>query len=184
MNDYDAIRSLSQFVNLTTNPVVEGATPIFKAVYLFLDELDAIADFKPEQILSINQGLRDLLNASPEHFCLLCGFTGDVNKLEAYLEQAVLSRLSRDPIDIPSLDNEQAVAFLAEVLSFYRADDSVSAEYPFTNEALRQISAKTTMKTPRNLFKNSRIVLERSVLDGKLSPGGTIDVDLVDAYID
>jgi Cdc6-like AAA superfamily ATPase len=183
-NDYDAIRSLGQFVNLVTNPVVSGMAPIFKAVYLFIDELDAIVDFKPEQIISINQGLRDLLNACPEHFCLLCGFTGDVNQLEAFLESSVLARLSRQPIEIPPLDSDQSVDFLKQVLAYYHVGNGVPDEYPFSEEALKEIADKTTTKTPRNLFKNARIVLEKAVLAGRLTEDGVIGVDLVDEYLE
>ncbi len=127
----------------------------------------------------MNQGIRDLINACPENCCFIFGMTGDVRSIYGLLTQAVIRRMSREPLEIEPLTSDEAVEFLRQVLKGYRYDAEDPDEYPFEGNALFAIAEGTQIKTSSELFRACRRVLEKSVLSGALKPGGTIDVDMV-----
>ena len=186
-SEYDATRCLSSYVNLITNPnrsiLPETLFGANRAFYLFIDEVELLQDFKPENVLSINQGIRDLINGCPEAFCLIFGVSGDPRILFAIFDKFVVRRFSRDPIEIQALDDDQAASFLKEVLKNYRADPNDPHEYPFREAALKKIAEKTPDKTAASLFRSARRVLEKSVLSGHLEPGGWIEVAAVEEFL-
>jgi hypothetical protein len=146
------------------------------AVYLFVDEVELLQDFKPADVLSINQGIRDLINGCPQAFCLIFGVSGDPRILFAIFDKFVVRRFSRDPIEIQALDDDQATRFLKEVLRNYRTNPSDPSEYPFREAALRRVAERTPDKTAAFLFRSARRVLEKSVLSGRFQPDGWIEV--------
>ena len=182
-SEYDATRCLGAYVNLCTR----GAGSLSdgdivgrnKAFYFFFDELEVVEDFRPQEALSMNQGIRELINACPENCCFLFGMTGDVRNIYGLLTQAVIRRMSRDPLEIPPLTAEEAVDFLKQVLKGYRSNAEDPDEYPFLEESLFAIAEATQMKTSSELFRGCRRVLEKSVLSGDLQPNGVITVDMV-----
>ena len=182
-SEYDATRCLGAYVNLCTrgtDVLTEGEVLARnKAFYFFFDELEVVGDFRPQEALSINQGLRDLINACPENCCFLFSMTGDVRDIYGLLTQAVIRRMSRNPLQIEPLSSHEAVGFLKEVLKAYRTDSADPDEYPFLEESLLAISEATQIKTPSELFRGCRRVLEKSVLSGTLTPGGSIDAEMV-----
>ncbi|MBT9132778.1 MAG: hypothetical protein DDT32_00895 [Syntrophomonadaceae bacterium] len=177
--EYDAAKSLGAYVNLCTRGTSAlsegGVLARNKAFYFLLDEIEVMLDFKPAEALSINHGLRDLINACPENCCFLLGMTGDVRTIFAILDQYVMGRMSHNPIEIPPLEVEQVVTFLKEVLKGYRSDPSDPDEYPFHEDALRKIAEETQRKTARDVFRSCRRVLEKAVLANRLIPGGWIE---------
>lgn len=186
-SEYDASRCLSTYVNLVTNPnrsvLSESLFTANLAFYLFIDEVELLQDFKPGDVLSINQGIRDLINGCPQAFCLIFGVSGDPRILYAIFDKFVARRFSREPIEIQALDDDQAARFLKEVLKNYRIDPSDPDEYPFRDAALRKIAEKTPDKTAAFLFRATRRVLEKSVLAGHLQPGRWIEVADVDEFL-
>ena len=173
-SDFDAIENLGMLVNLTCGVKLNG-TAYWKAFYLFLDEFEVLADLESKAMVAINQSLRDLLNACPEHLCLLLGLTGDAALVEGLFHTYLLSRMTREPIPIPSLDQTQSSLFLKEVLKQNRLDPKGPNEWhPFTKESIEFIVASTTDKTPRRLFINSRRVLELAAGEGTLRSGKKI----------
>lgn len=186
-SEYDASRCLSAYVNLVTNPnrdvLPEKIFVADKAFYLFIDEVELLQDFKPADVLSLNQGIRDLINGCPQSFCLLFGVSGDPRILFAIFDKFVVRRFSREPIEIQALDANEAVRFLTEVLKNYRSDPTDPPEYPFRKDTLMRIAEKTPDKTAASLFRSARRVLEKAVLAGKLTPGGWIEVADADAFL-
>ena len=182
-SEYDATKCLGAYVNLCTRgtSVLSEANVVVqnKAFYFFFDELEIANDFRPQEALSVNQGIRDLINSCPENCCLLFGMTGDVRSIYGLLTQAVIRRMSREPLEIEPLTSEEAVKFLKQVLRAYRSDAEDPDEYPFREEALLAIAEATQIKTSSELFRGCRRVLEKSVLSGMLELGGMIDVDMV-----
>lgn len=181
-SEYDATRCLGAYVNLCTRgaPALAETAPSArnKAFYFFVDELETVGDLRPQEVLSLNQGIRDLINACPENTCFLLGMTGDVQLLYALLTQPVIRRMSRDPLELEPLVSQEAVDFLVEVLKAHRLDSNDQDAYPFTKEALTVIAEDTQRKTPSDLFRGCRRVLEKSVLSGSLDEGGLIDADM------
>jgi hypothetical protein len=186
-SEYDASRCLSSYINLITNPnraiLSEASFPANKAFYLFIDEVELLQDFKPGDVLSINQGIRDLINGCPQAFCLIFGVSGDPRILFAIFDKFVVRRFSRDPIEIQALDELESARFLKEVLKNYRTNAADPDEYPFRQAALLRIAEKTPDKTAASLFRAARRVLEKVVLTGKLQPDGWIEVGDVDAFL-
>ena len=182
-SEYDATRCLGAYVNLCTRgaeTLAEGdELARNKAFYFFFDELEIVTDFRPQEALSMNQGLRDLVNACPENCCFLFGMSGDVRDIYGLLTTPVIRRMSRDPLPIAPLEPAEAVEFLTQVLKGYRSDDDDPDEYPFEREALLAIAERTQNKTPSELFRGCRRVLEKAVLSGALTSDGTIDAGMV-----
>lgn len=177
--EYEALRCLSAFINLCTKPMGGGehSEAIAKCFYLFVDEVETLRDFPVRNVQSINQGLRDLINACPEHFCLVLGASADAAEIEAWIADDVMTRLSCAPIEIPELDIDQAASFLREVMQQFRNPDAnVPDSYPFDDEALREIVSQTTERRPRTLFRNCQTVLRKAVLSGRLETQGRITV--------
>ena len=185
--EYDAVKSLGAYVNLCTRGTSAlsegGVLARNKAFYFLLDEIETILDFKPAEALSINQGLRDLINAFPENCCFLLGMSGDARQVFAIFTTTVMRRMSRNPVEIQPLETEQAVTFLKEVLKGYRSDPSDPDEYPFREDALRKIAEETQNKTAAELFRNSRRVLEKAVLANRLTPGGWIEATDAEEFL-
>ncbi len=186
-SEYDASRCLSAYVNLVTSPnrdvLPEKVFAANLAFYLFIDEVELLQDFKPVDVLSINQGIRDLINGCPQAFCLIFGVSGDPRILFAIFDKFVVRRFSRDPIEIQALNDDEATRFLKEVLKNYRTDPNDPDEYPFREAALRKIAEKTPDKTAAFLFRSARRVLEKTVLTGRLKAGGWIEAADVDAFL-
>ena len=182
-SEYDATKCLGAYVNLCTRgaeTLNEGdVLARNKAFYFFFDELEIVDDFRPQEVLSMNQGLRDLVNACPENCCFLFGMSGDVRDIYGLLTTPVIRRMSREPLTIAPLEPDEAVEFLTEVLKGYRLNVSDPDEYPFEREALFAIAEGTQNRTPSELFRGCRRVLERAVLSGSLTAGGTIDAVMV-----
>ena len=182
-SEYDATRCLGAYVNLCTqgSSILNESEIVGrnKAFYFFVDELETVADFRPQEALSINQGIRDLINACPENCCFLFGMTADVRDIYGFLSTAVIRRMSREPLAIEPLTSDDAVDFLKQVLKGHRVDPNDPDEYPFQVDALAAIAEATQRKTPSELFRACRRVLEKCVLSGDLSSGGMIDVEMV-----
>jgi hypothetical protein len=178
-NEFSAVKCLGAYINLCTRGTSALTQGEFlgrnKAFYFLLDEIEMLQDFKPAEVLSINQGLRDLINACPENCCFIFGMTGDVRTIYALFDKHVMRRMSRQPVEIEPLTVDQAVAFLKEVLRNYRSDASDPDQYPFREAALRKIAQETQEKTAAELFRSCRRVLEKAVLGGRLQPGGWIE---------
>jgi len=183
--EYEALRCLAAFINLCTKTDNDATyLPLFKCFYLFIDEVERLRDFPTRNVQSINQGIRDLVGACPEHFCLLLGASEEAAGIEAYIEDDVMTRLSRELMEIPELDVEQAVNFIKEVMQQYRQPDAkVPETHPFTDDALREIALQVTQRTPRNLFRACQTVLRKAVLTGSLETKGVIDVADVQEFM-
>ena len=183
-SEYDATRCLGAYVNLCTRgteSLREGDIMARnKAFYFFFDEVEIANDFRPQEALSVNQGIRDLINSCPENCCFLFGMTGDVRTIFGLFTQAVIRRMSREPLEIRALSTEEAVEFLKQVLKAHRSSNTdVSDEYPFLEEALFAIAEATQIKTSSELFRGCRRVLEKSVLSGELKEGDVVDAEMV-----
>lgn len=178
-NDFAAVQALTALVSIATKPLF-GAPAARLCFYLFLDEVEAIGDFSNSNAVSVNNGLRDVLNGAPEAFFLLAGFTGEAAKVEGLFEESVIARLTTDPIELPALDEENALVFLRDIHRAYRLPAAtVDDDFPFDELGLRELIRRTGDRTPRQLLRNCRIVLEGAVLDGQFDGDAPISADAV-----
>lgn len=106
-SEYDAINCLGAYVLLCTqgtSALPEGnILARNKAFYFLLDECEMLQFLKPAEILSIQQGIRDLINACPENCCFLFGLSGEMRVIWAIFDDAIIRRFTRDPIEIRPL---------------------------------------------------------------------------------
>ena len=184
-NEYEALRCLTAFINLCTTPIgSSNGNAIAKCFYLFIDEVETLRDFPMRNVQSINQGLRDLINACPENFYLMLGASADAAELEAWVADDVMTRLSRPPIEIPELEVGQAMDFLKEVMQQVRRPGAnVPDAFPFDEDALNEIVSQTTERIPRTLFRNCQTVLRKAVLSGRLEGQGSISISDVQDFV-
>ncbi|HVM29446.1 MAG TPA: hypothetical protein VM305_01560 [Candidatus Limnocylindrales bacterium] len=165
-SDFEAVRTLAALVRFSTSPVFGLPAPA-KCVYIFVDEYEVIADFSNANAISVSNGIRDLVNAAPEALCILLGFTGDAARLEALVDESVIARMTSDPIELQPLDDDEALAFIREIHEAYRLDGtSLDADFPFTEASLRELIARTSDRTPRQLLRNCRTVFEGAITAG------------------
>ena len=127
----------------------------------------------------MNQWVRDLINACPGNCCFIFGMTGDVRDIYGLLTQPVIRRMSRDPLVMEPLIPQDSVGFLKQVLKGYRSDPKGQASIRSKADALLAIAGTTQIRTPPELFRGCRRVLEKSILSGQLKPGGLIDENTV-----
>lgn len=176
-SDFEAIRAMGAIIRFATTPIFSDAG-VMKCVYIFLDEYDVIADFSNANAISISNGIRDLVNASPEALCILLGFTGDAARLEALVDESVIARMTTDPIELQPLDDDDALAFLREIhVAYRRAGAKVDQDFPFTEKGLRELISRTSERTPRQLLRSCRTVFEGAIGAGTFDGTKAIDGD-------
>ena len=180
-NDYAATKVLaSVFRSMTLK--IGNEEPAFRAVYLFIDEVEDIWDLKPGEQLAVWNGMREILNRLPENFCLLLAFTGDTALLEATIPQPLADRTSRQNIELQSLETQEAKDFIREHLANFRREDYVAPQpyYPFSEEAIDYVLETVTILVPRRIFRSLRTVLERAIRHEGLHPGDEISADVAE----
>lgn len=180
-NDYVATKMLSNIFRAMTLEI-EGQGSAYRAVYLFIDEVEDIWDLKPIEQLAIWNGLRELLNRVPENLCLLLAFTGDTALLEATIPQGLAERTSRQNIELQSLEIQEAKDFIQEHLASFRYENYTASQpyYPFSEEAIDFVLETATILVPRRIFRALRTVLERSIRHEGLTPGDEISAKMAE----
>ena len=182
--DYAATRMLASIFRAMSLKI-GNQEPTHQAVYLFIDEVEDMWDLKPVEQMAIWNGIRELLNRLPQNFCLILAFTGDAALLEATIPQAIAERISRQNIELQSLDAEGAKAFISEHLSnFRRMDFPVSQPYyPFSEEAIDYVLETIVVMVPRRIFRSLRTVLERAIRREGLQPNDEIDAQMAEEIL-
>ena len=183
-NDFEAAQILSSLLRVMTTPIGSQKPP-YKAVYLFLDEVESALDAKAEEQNKFFSGIRSIINAVPQHFGLALSFTLQAATLEAALPPYLRERLTRPMIQCEQLSNESAKVFVKEYLECMRPEGySVSQPfYPFSEAAIDAIFARDAALFPRKILLNMRRVFERSVNQKSLQPGEEISRDMVDEIL-
>lgn len=162
-----------------------GQEPPSLGAYLFLDEFEAIMDMKVTESGPILNSLRELVNQVPYHLCLLLSFSADTALIEAVVPQALIQRLSREYIEFPPLQAEEAKQFLRKHFLAYRPEGFANPNdfHPFEEATIEAVLEQITEMTPRNMFRKLRTVLERAVKRHDLQPGDQIDPALAEQIL-
>ena len=173
-SDYMAAKVLGDFLRAITTEI--GDVRAFDSAYVFVDECEILLEAKAAESNSVFSGLRELINGVPYGLGLILSFTAATALLEAYVPQHLLKRMTHDFIEVPMLEDNQAVDFLGDQLRTFRPDGWTHSNplYPFARDAIQFIVENQTSLTPRNLFMDCRRVLERAVRRHQLQPGEEI----------
>ena len=128
-NDFVAAKTLGALFRVFTLSIC-GQPPARLATYLLLDEVESILDDRQTDLDQFFQGIRNLVNELPYNFCLLMSFSADTALLEAVIPQAILQRMTRNNVELPALEPDDAKEFLVEVLRDNRPE-GFGIENPF-----------------------------------------------------
>lgn len=182
MSDYDATLVFSDFIRAMTYATPSGQGT--DAVYLLIDEVEGMMDLKLPSQLSLQNGLRSLIDSCTEHFFLaLASTASDASEMWGILGNPIMQRLSRKPMELPQFDDSMATKFLLEIMHLRRNGDfSGPAEWPLTREALESfIEQCPPPKTPRKLLVSAgRLVFQTG--QQKIRDGNPLDVDDVSSF--
>ena len=175
-SDFEAAKSLGAFFRCLNVCKTENDSPISEASYLFLDEMEAVTEVKVAETQAFFNGILQFINQLPYNFCLICSFSGDTALYEAVTNEALIQRMTRDYIELPDLEPDEAKDFLLKQFATYRTEifDNPNLYHPFTEETVEYVLSRTLPMTPRNIFRALRKVLERSVKRDNLIPGEEI----------
>ena len=181
-SDFIAAKVLGDFFRTITSNF-GNVEPVYESVYLFVDECEILFDAKVTESDPVFSGFRELINGVPYRFGLVLSFTAATALIEAYMPQHLLKRMTYKFVEVPMLEDEQAIDFLKEHLEWYRPE-SYSNEnnpfYPFTEETMRFVVENQTSLTPRNLFLDCKRILERAIRRYDLKPGEEISAKLAE----
>ncbi len=174
-SDFLAAKVLGEFFRVLALEFPDGSR-VHESVYLFIDESEMLLDAKPAESDAVFTGLRELINSLPYRFGLLMSFTAATALIEAVMHQHLVKRMTRSYIEVPMMDDEQALEFLRSQLDFFREEGSSykGTFYPFSDEAVGIIVGNELSTTPRNLFIQCKRVFERAIRRFGVEPGEEI----------
>ena len=184
-NDFVAAKTLGGLLRVLTLSI-KGQQPACLATYLFLDEVEAILDDRQTDVLQFFQGIRNLVNELPYHFCLLMSFSGETALIEAVIPQAVLQRMTRQYyVELSPLDPDDAKDFVKELLRQHRPEgfDLTNPFHPFTEESVELALERIAQITPRHLFRTLNVILIRAVRREGLRGGEEISAEIAESIL-
>ena len=183
-SDYLASRVLGQLFRVLTDSY-ENEQSVFESVYLFIDETEVLIEAKASESELIFSGFRELINELPYRFCMVLSYSAPTALIEAVMPNHLMKRMTRPYIEVPILNDEQAVEFLEAQIAHFRIDgaDVPNPYYPFEEDSIVAIVEHVTESTPRNLFIQCKRVLERSIRRKGLEPPEVITRDMVDEIL-
>ena len=183
-SDFMAAKILGDFLRVITADI-GGRGRVYDSAYLFIDECEILFDAKATESDPVFSGFRELINGLPYGLGLVLSFSAATSLIEAYMPQHLLKRMTHDFIEIPMLEDEQAVEFLGEQLNSFRPSGWTHENglHPFAREVVEYVVENQNSLTPRNLFKDCRRILERAVRRHSLQPGDEITKELAEQIL-
>ena len=184
-NDFAAAKTLGGLFRVLTLSI-RGQEPACLATYLFLDEVEAILDDRQTDVIQFFQGIRNLVNELPYHFCLLLSFSGETALIEAVMPQAILQRMTRQYyVELPPLTPDDAKVFVRDLLEQHRPEgfELANPYHPFTEESIELTLERVSQITPRHLFRALNLILIRAVRREGLEGGEEISADVAGSIL-
>ena len=184
-NDFAAAKTLGGLFRVLTLSI-RGQEPACLATYLFLDEVEAILDDRQTDVIQFFQGIRNLVNELPYHFCLLMSFSGETALIEAVMPQAILQRMTRQYyVGLPPLTPDDAKVFVRDLLWQRRPEgfELANPYHPFTEESIELTLERIAQITPRHLFRALNLILIRAIRREGLEKGEEISADVAGSIL-
>jgi hypothetical protein len=164
-SDWSATLLLSSLIQGVTHRTPYGIGS--EVVCILMDEVEDLNDLASSARLSILQGLRDLFNACTEHlYIALAASASDASEMWGILDAPLMQRLSRQPVQFPQLEPDQARDFMLEVMALNRrADFGGAPEWPFSTDGLDAfVHGCPPPLTPRKLLVSAqRLVFQQQL---------------------
>ena len=182
--DHEAGLLLQYFCRVITHPIPSGSGS--DVVYFFFDESEDLVDIRADSRQSLMQGLRDLVNSVTEHmFIALAATVSDAAELYGIFDEAIMQRLSRQPVAIPQLSTESGRQFILDEMKLHRPQDfSGPEEWPFSAEGLE---AFLHNMLPPITLRKINVSAQRLLFDNyrdKIVRGETVDASDVADFVD
>lgn len=188
-DDYAATSAMASLIGVMTTPIGDQPAP-YKAVYLFLDEMEGIMSAKPADSHAFYNAFRELLNKTATyHFAAILAFTTEaVAILEGEIPEYLLARMTRPLpfLEMKELEPDEFKKFVKEYLDSVRSEsvDSANPFYPFTEETIDFFLNRPPMAVPRDILRAMSIVFERATRRGKINPGEVITPGIAQSILD
>lgn len=155
--DYEASLMFAHFVRALSYPTPDG--PGSEAVYVLIDEVEGLLYLPAASQMSIRGGLRNLFDACTEHLFIGLAATGsDESEMWGMLDQALMQRLSRRVMILGSLEDQDAIRFLVDIMGQRRTSGfSGEPETPFSKDGLKAfVESCPPPKTARKLLVSAQ----------------------------
>jgi len=183
-SDHDAVLRICQIVNVFVHPFAlkGGARQFRKAVYLFIDEVDLLAESSAKEAREVNNHFRHIIDLCPSYFFLGLGFTATSAEIGVLFADYVLSRVSKQ-IVLEYMQPEEAKNFVKEILNLARVDAKKKKDFfPFTEPAIEAVVSQIVSITPRKIVNMMQQVIEECRLAGIDPAKGPITQELLDKH--
>jgi hypothetical protein len=148
----DAALTLVALMNL----IVESAGPNARLLLLF-DEYQRVGAQPPSRSGEVHEALLTVFNRVSQGLKIATSFrSGDYDNVRVLLSPSLMSRASIERFSIDKLDEREARAFLADLLSQVRPKGRWGTFYPFTRECVDKAIAELNSSgiiTPRIILQ-------------------------------
>lgn len=137
-----------------------------RRVLLMVDEFQRLEVLRRQQQDDINAGLHGFFNACDHGMSLLLSFSfGVEHNIRHFLNAELLSRVHPLRISIPTLTNDDGVAFLNDIINHAR---TTANDWPVSTGVVARIVDAVSQQfdlTPRRLVKAGGLVFESAAID-------------------
>lgn len=184
-SDYAAVKVLASACRTMTTGI-DNNPPLHGAVYLFLDEVEAVVEQRAAAQVAFFGAVRSLINEMPEHFALVSSFTLSTAVIEAAIPPGLKERMTRPYIQCQQLTTEGAKEFVREYLEYVRPVETAAPPqpfYPFSEEAIDSIFEREAVLVPRRILMLLRRVWERAARQEGLQAGDEISGDMAEEML-
>lgn len=114
-----------------------------KRVLWIIDEYQKIEKLRTPAIEQINGCLHSIFNKCPNGLSIIISFSGypKEKKLPIWLSKEIKDRIGIEkPLLLPPLNDNEAIIFIKDILSFFRINKQNNNEYfPFTKNSVKEI---------------------------------------------
>jgi hypothetical protein len=182
--DHAAMLLFCRLTNLFTYPFVlqTGERRFKQAVYLFMDEMDELANCSAKEAREVNGLLRQIYDQCPNCFFLGLGFTATSAEIGVLFADYVLSRVSKQ-IVLEYMQPHEAKTFVKEILNFARVDRKNKHRidyFPFTEDAITAAVSQIVSITPRKIVNMMQQIIEECRIAGLDPTQGPISAHVLD----
>jgi hypothetical protein len=166
--DYEALLLFSKIVNLFVYDIKResGSCRFKKAMYLFIDEMDILAECSAKEGRDINMLIRHIYDLCPYCFGMLLAFSGTAAEVGIIYNDYVQERVAKH-IVLDYLQPDEAKDFVKAILDTARVDKKKNTGYyPFHEDAIDAVIATLVQITPRKLVMKMQQIIEECRLAG------------------
>lgn len=181
-DDYSAASMLATLIGVMTSPI--GNQPaLYKAAYIFFDEMEISLNLKPADQFSFFGALRQLINGTADSYCgILLAFTTETAHLEQDVEPFLWERMTRPLWEFENLDDESAKKFAQDYLGTIRLEEASPSQpfFPFAEGVIDFIIERRSQVVPRYILRDMGQLFERAVRDERVAPGNEFSRELAE----